>query len=287
MPDTHPEDVMPKPLFRLSLAEKPGKHMMERQPRYDVLVNGEPQGELYFNMTGYAGTLPTVHGSRMDIGERGISAFRKEVSALNKEAAEAIERGASDARRVALTWPTTDGSVIFALSRDVMSGTDEVHLLSRRELLQAERIFGSKDVGIGFFSEHGFDRSAAPVVLFEEEDRALAVGMTDIRSRIMDRAEAETHQRYVEHVFKTTDDEVRVIVSRRVMDDFDPEPEYVNRLSLEMARARYGEAMRLSDLQVSDARPAVVGNEARSLLARDFTWFEVDGQQVVDDDPEP
>lgn len=276
-----------KPAFRISLAEKPGKHILEREPRFDVLVNGEPQGELYFNMTGYVGYLPTVQGSKMDIGERAISAFRKEVAALNRDAIEAIEQGASNARRLALTFPTTDGSTMFAISRDVVSGTDEAHLLSRREVLQAETIFGSKDVGLTFFSEHGFDRNAAPVVLFDEDDLALAAGLTDVRHRFMDRVEAETHQRYIEHVFKTTDDEVRVIVSRRVVDDFDAEPEYVNRLSLEMARARYGDAMRFSDLQVSEERPAVVGNEARSLLARDFTWFDIDDRNASDVDPEP
>jgi len=266
-----------RPAFRITLAERPGRQLLERQPRYAVLVNGVQQGELYYNMRGYQGYLPTVHGSKLDIGERGITAFRREVTLLNREAEQAIERGASDARRIALTAPTEDGGVIFALSRDVLSGTDEVHLISRREFLQAKRIFGSDDIGIGFFHEHGFDREAAPTVLLERGDEAFAAGLTGVRTRIMDLTEAETHQRYIEHVFDTADREVKLVVSRRVIDEVDAEPEYVSRLSLELARARYGDAMRLSDLTISEDRPAITDEVGRGLLRREFTWFDLDG----------
>lgn len=236
-----------------------------------MLVNGAPEGELYFDMRGYVGYLPTVQRGKMDIGERGITAFRREVNILNKEAAAAIERGASDARRIVLTAPTEDGSVLFALSRDVLSGTDEVHLISRREFLQARRIFGSDDVGIGFFNEHGFDLESAPTVLLERGDEAFAAGLTGVRSRIMDLTEAETHQRYIEHVFDTADREVKLVVSRRVIDEVDAEPEYVSRLSLELARARYRDAMRLSDLTLAEGRPAVTDEAGRGHLRREFT----------------
>lgn len=271
-----------RPQFRLSLVERKSPHILERQPRYDVCVNGNREGELYFNMRGYVGYLPTVQGSKLDIGEKGISAFRREVSLLNREAADAIERGAADARRIALTWPTEDGGLRFALSRDVLSGTDEIHLISRRELLQAERIFGSADVGIGFFSESAFDPETAPVVLFETDDTALSAGLPHVRSRIMDPVEAETHARDIEHVFDTADDRIKLVVSRRVIDDFDAEPDYVSRISLEMARARYGDAMRLSDLDIVDARPAIVDPAARSLLMEQFTWFDLDGSPAED-----
>lgn len=277
----------PKPAFRITLEERAGRHILERTPRYDILVNGESKGELYFNMTGYVGYLPTVHGHKMDIGERGISAFRKEVVQLNREAAQAIERGASDARRVVLTRPTEDKAQVFALSRDVLTGTDEVHLVLRTELLQARKIFGSEDVGIGFFSEHGFDRAAAPVVLFEEMDRALQAGLPDIRSRIMDPFEAESHERYIDHVFDTEDKEIKVVVSRRVIDDVDAEPEFVTRSSVDFARARFGDAMRLSDLVVSETRPAVVGVDGRSYLAGEFTWLDIDGGRRDEPDMAP
>ena len=266
-----------KPRFRITREQRPGRHILEREPRYAVLVNGVPQGELYYNMRGYVGFLPTVQGDMMDIGEKGIASFRREASLLNKEAAASIERGLSDARRIVLTAPTEDGSTLFALSRDVLSGTDEVHLISRREFLQAKRIFGSDDIGIGFFHEHGFDREAATIVLLERGDEAYAAGLTGVRTRIMDLTEAETHQRYIEHVFDTADREVKLVVSRRVIDEVDAEPEYVSRLSLELARARYGDAMRLSDLTLSEERPAITDEAGRGLLRREFTWFDPDG----------
>lgn len=266
-----------RPRFRITLEQRLGRHLLERQPRYAVLVNGEAFGELYYNMRGYQGYLPTVQGSKMDIGERGITAFRREVNVLNKEAAAAIELGASDARRIVLTAPTEDDRVLFALSRDVLSGTDEVHLISRREFLQAKRIFGSEDIGIGFFNEHGFDREAAPIILLEQGDEAFAAGLTGVRTRIMDLTEAETHQRYIEHVFDTADPEVKLVVSRRVIDEVDAEPDYVSTVSLQLARARYGEAMRLSDLTLSEGRPAITDEAGRGLLRREFTWFDPDG----------
>ncbi|OZB13953.1 MAG: hypothetical protein B7X55_12125, partial [Rhodobacterales bacterium 34-62-10] len=86
--------------FKIRLAEKTGRHILERQPRYDVLLNGNPVGELYFNMTGYVGYLPTICGAKMDIGERGISAYRKEAARLNNEAAAAIKAHYEDDRRI-------------------------------------------------------------------------------------------------------------------------------------------------------------------------------------------
>ena len=205
-----------RPRFRITLEQRPGRHLLERQPRYAVLVNGAQQGELYYNMRGYQGYLPTVHGSRLDIGERGISAFRREVTLLNREAERAIERGAADARRIVLTRPTTDGGVVFALSRDALTGTDATHLISRRELVQARRLFGPDDVGAGFFRP--LDLDTEPVVLFEEGDEALAAGLPQVRSRIMDRLEAERHEREVERVIRTADPEVLLVVSRRTRD---------------------------------------------------------------------
>lgn len=62
---------------------------METHSRYKVLLRGQTVGELYFNMRGYVGTLPTPRGSELYIGERGISAYRKAVAQLNREWAEA------------------------------------------------------------------------------------------------------------------------------------------------------------------------------------------------------
>ncbi len=71
----------------VSLREAPHKKAIcEREMRYDVLVNGQFHGDLYFNMKGYVGALPLPDGSRLNIGERGISAYKAEIRRINKEA---------------------------------------------------------------------------------------------------------------------------------------------------------------------------------------------------------
>ena len=65
-----------------------GCAIAEVHPRYNVLLNGQKVDQLCFNMTGYVGTLPLPGGRKLSIGERGISAFRKEASLINREAKE-------------------------------------------------------------------------------------------------------------------------------------------------------------------------------------------------------
>jgi hypothetical protein len=67
-----------------------GCAIMEREPRYEVLLHGRKVGQLYFNMRGYTRVcLPQPNGSLLDLGERGITAYRKAVAQLNREWAEA------------------------------------------------------------------------------------------------------------------------------------------------------------------------------------------------------
>jgi hypothetical protein len=67
---------------------------LEREPRYNVMLNGVLFFQLYFNLRGYVGYLPTPPKEKggkpgnFTIGEKGISAYRKEIAALNKEWAE-------------------------------------------------------------------------------------------------------------------------------------------------------------------------------------------------------
>lgn len=77
---------------RITIEERPNRRAMcETKMRYAVMLDGKEFSELYFNMHGYCGYLPSpkADGSfgRLDIGERPISAFRKEVTALNRELA--------------------------------------------------------------------------------------------------------------------------------------------------------------------------------------------------------
>jgi hypothetical protein len=77
----------------VTLKEAPQKRSMcETHMRYDVLANGKLTDTLYFNMRGYQGYLPLPDGQKLDIGEMGISAYKKEISCINKEAKAAFDR---------------------------------------------------------------------------------------------------------------------------------------------------------------------------------------------------
>lgn len=77
---------MAKPWNLRLIETKRGRHMMETTPRYDVVLNGETVGQLTYNMRGFIGRIPTPGGGWMDCGERPITAWRREVAALNREA---------------------------------------------------------------------------------------------------------------------------------------------------------------------------------------------------------
>ncbi|AZI43983.1 hypothetical protein EHF33_13725 [Deinococcus psychrotolerans] len=60
------------------------KAMCEREMPYDVLLHGQVFGELYFNLRGYRGYLPTADGKKLDIGEKTLSAYKRKVAVLNR-----------------------------------------------------------------------------------------------------------------------------------------------------------------------------------------------------------
>ncbi len=68
-----------------------GCAILEKTPRYAVMFRGRKFGELYFNMTGYTGSYLPSPGSNPDapaslyVGERAISAYRKEIARLNRQ----------------------------------------------------------------------------------------------------------------------------------------------------------------------------------------------------------
>ena len=79
---------MPKgPAIKL-IETRRGCAIAERESRYDVMLDGALFDQLYYNMTGYVGYLPTPEGHRLMLPERGISAYKAEVAKLNREFAE-------------------------------------------------------------------------------------------------------------------------------------------------------------------------------------------------------
>jgi hypothetical protein len=78
-----------------------GCAIFEKTPRYIVMFRGRKHCELYFNMTGYTGgNLPCPGAdagtpASLHVGEKAISAYRKEVARLNREWAAIDEKAES------------------------------------------------------------------------------------------------------------------------------------------------------------------------------------------------
>ena len=63
--------------------------MCETTPRYNVMLHGVKVAQLYYNLRGYVGSLPTPGGCSLYVPESGISRFRREAARLNREFASA------------------------------------------------------------------------------------------------------------------------------------------------------------------------------------------------------
>lgn len=71
----------------VSLREAPHRMAIaEPSMRYDVLLNGNVVGELYFNIHGYVGTLPLPNGKQLALPESSIGRFQREIRHINREA---------------------------------------------------------------------------------------------------------------------------------------------------------------------------------------------------------
>ncbi len=137
--------------FKLTIEETSSRHFMEREKRYDVKVNGTKVDELYYNMTGYRGALMTIHGSRLDIGEKGISAWKKEAAALNREA-RAFIATFNDPRRLVSSDFTSDGNLRKLTFADPDDLADRTTIYaSNTRFMAGVELFGMQGVDIGFF----------------------------------------------------------------------------------------------------------------------------------------
>jgi hypothetical protein len=77
-----------KPAIEL-IETRQGCEMLESTPRYNVMLKGVKVDQLFYNMRGYVGNLPTPDGSSLYVPESGIARFRCEVAKLNREFAAA------------------------------------------------------------------------------------------------------------------------------------------------------------------------------------------------------
>ena len=103
------------------LVEAPHKRaILETHMRYDVMLDGKLFDTLNYNMRGYIGYLPTVDGGKLTIGEKGISAYKKEIAQLNREFAAA--RGQRIEMPAAHDSFATDGLRRLAVGGKIAAG---------------------------------------------------------------------------------------------------------------------------------------------------------------------
>lgn len=174
------------PEFKLTLQARKSPHMLEKKPRYDVLVNGIRKGELYFNMRGYRGALPDVHGCMQDLGEAPLSAYRRQVAALNREAQVELAKAAEDRSIVLETYDTAErDKVVVALGETPVakgSAGIEMRTVNRRDLEYAQIFFDGRPIPASFLSRSGTAEPVSdenPCVDLIEGDKVLAAVDTE------------------------------------------------------------------------------------------------------------
>lgn len=75
---------------RIKLEPRPNRMACaETHMRYAIMLDGEEFSDLYWNMRGYRGVIPTLRedGSigRFDPGEKSLAVFKREIAQSNKE----------------------------------------------------------------------------------------------------------------------------------------------------------------------------------------------------------
>lgn len=78
---------MPNHKLTLRPANK-RRAILETKDRYDLLINGEHAGNVYFNMTGYLidRGLPLPNGKRLFLPEGSLGRIKREIAYINREA---------------------------------------------------------------------------------------------------------------------------------------------------------------------------------------------------------
>lgn len=246
----------------LKIAENPRREIAESTPRYDVILNGKTVGELYYNMRGYNGTLPTVHGHGFSISEEPISKVKSTVAMLNREAKKAIEAAASDPHKVSSHVPSEDNRFVYAFS--FMKGDEpQAHLIGRRQLIRAREMFGADPIGLDFFHQEEI-RPDSPSALLPENFSWVTEEIPGLKARMMTPGERISHGQMIEDhdVHKTDNAETLLVIGRDSPEDEYPDIAYVTRISYDFAKRSLGKHLRLGDLD--KAEPAAIEN-ARSL----------------------
>lgn len=181
---------MPTLKHQVRLAKAAPKHMMERQPRYDVMLNGERVGELYYNMRGYRGAIPMITGQQLDPGEVSIAAWRKEVAYVNAHAKKLLADLETASHHIWITRPTEDERKIFTISYDREGKNPQGHLVYKDDFERLRRIFEDEVSQIAL-EQLDLAEADCPAVLFQAGDDALIEQFPEIRKKVVGEADIE------------------------------------------------------------------------------------------------
>lgn len=83
------------PKARITLEERPRRMaMMETKMRYAVMLDGVEFSDLYWNIRGYRGVVPTLCSDgaigSFDPGEVSLAEFKREIAQSNRDLREAF-----------------------------------------------------------------------------------------------------------------------------------------------------------------------------------------------------
>jgi len=78
------------PKARITLEPRPNRMApLETKMRYAVMLDGKEFSELYWNIRGYRGYVPSLRADgtigRFDPGEESLASFKREIAIVNRE----------------------------------------------------------------------------------------------------------------------------------------------------------------------------------------------------------
>lgn len=261
-----------KPQFRVELKETRGS-FMETKPRYEVLLNGKKVDELYFNMTGYRGALPTIYGSKLDLGESAISTWRKEIAAVNREASQRLTIAGHTSMRIIQTVPTENKHIDLAVAVDAVTDEIQTQYVSRSSLRKVREIFRATDYekSTPLALLNDADPDEKPRAVFADGNSWVLRALPDLPHVIVGDKDYAPYQRVIGEIIETKADGVFIAISRN--EDGEPDAHFVDSWSGKIALSNNGTETRLSDMREVEGVPVARVDDGHFI--RDICpWFD-------------
>lgn len=150
----------PSPSFLISFNQLPARDFIDPHPDYEVLLNGEAVSKIFYDFSGYSGSIPDIRGRVHAMQDKALAEWWELSDKLNMEAAQKIQKSVSDNARVVKAHHTLDKDIM-----SVFNGEDE-KLVRTEEFLMAAKVFGQRrNVPWNFCEEVSQDRGDAEITL--------------------------------------------------------------------------------------------------------------------------